>query len=285
MNDITLMYKALLDRKVALDSLTDYEKNELFSYLCDELEKGNPVDDDILHFCTGVTGLCPSTECEKITESVYSKLNGMLVKNKRAFRKCFFRRISAAMIAVFSLVVFSFITVSAFSPNFVEHIKTIFYEEKPEESKPRPTETIFFEHFDKAPKAYETAEKLFESELSDYYYPSRLPEGVHPFSVTVKRNEKAYFVYKLKDDNRKTWSITASPAKGSYMPMGYTYETATTDGLELTFVYTLSRNSGGITGYTAYVRLENTMYTLVFPASDWDSVLIILDSFSPAKQH
>ena len=67
------------------------------------------------------------------------------------------------------------------------------------------------------------------------------------------------------------------------MPMGYCFETSTTDGIGLSFVYTMSRNSSDITNYTVYTTLNGVMYTLVLPTGDWDDVMRILNSFTPAK--
>ncbi len=280
MNDITLLYKAVLNEKMPLDSLTDSEKNKLFHYMCDELEKGNAIDDELLRFLASSPNVSDQSKYEDAVKKGYEKLNCLLLLNKKVFCKRIIQRILAATVAIFSFIVFSLVTASAFGANFVEHIKTMFYEE---ESAAQPIATIFFESPDKPIKAYETVKSLFENELSEYHYPSYLPEGVKPFSVTVGHNEKSHFIYKLKDGNGKIWSITASSAEGSYMPMGYCFETSTTDGIGLSFVYTMSRNSSDITNYTVYTTLNGVMYTLVLPTGDWNSVMIMLNSFTPAK--
>ncbi len=280
MNDITLLYKAVLNGKKPFDSLTDSEKNKLFHYMCDELEKGNAIDDELLRFLASPQSVSDQSKYEDAVKRGYEKLNRLLFLNKKVFYKRIIRRILAATVAIFSFIVFSLVTASAFGANFVEHVKTMFYEE---ESAAKPIATIFFESPDKPIKAYETTKALFENELSEYHYPSYMPEGVKPFSVTVGHNEKSHFIYKLKDGNGKIWSITASSAEGSYMPMGYCFETSTTDGIGLSFVYTMSRNSSDITNYTVYTTLNGVMYTLVLPTGDWDDVMRILNSFTPAK--
>lgn len=280
MNDITLLYRSVLNGKTPLDSLSDSDKNELFHYMCDELEKGNAIDEKLLHLLASSQSVSDRAKYEDAVKMGYEKLNRLLLLNKKVCCKRILRRILAATVAIFSFVVFSLVTASAFDANFVEHIKTIFYEE---ESSAPPSKKIFFESPDNPIKAYESVELLFENELSEYHYPSHLPEGVRPLSVTVGHNEKSHFIYKLKDGNGKVWSITASSAEGSYMPMGYCFETATTDGIGLSFVYTMSRNNTEITSYTVYTTLNGIMYTLVLHTGDLNSIMIILNSFTPAK--
>lgn len=280
MKDVSTLYQTILEQKASVDSLTDVERSELFNYMCEELEKGNTPDGALLRLCANSTDTPVPTESNLIIERIYGDLNGMQKTSKKIFYRRVCRRILAATVAVFSFIVVSLVTASAFGADFVEHIKTIFYEEQ---SVAEKTETIFFESPNNPIKTYEKIEELFASELSRYYYPSQLPKGVSSFSVTVGQNEKTYYTYKLKDVDGKIWLITASDAKNSYMPMGYSYETATTDGKILKFVYTLSRNSHGVSGYTVYTKLDGVMYTLSLPIGDWNDVGILLNSFTPAK--
>ncbi len=279
MNAVTLLYNSILSGEREPSSLSDSEKDALFSYLCGELEKGQSVDNEILHICalTSSTPLPPARET--VIEKTYQKIASLYGMKRRIRGKRIVRRALAAAVAVCSFIVFTLVTASAFGLDFVEHIKTLFHEE---ESVTEQIHYVFFESPDKPMKKYESVDALFSSEMRDYYYPSHLPEGTTPFSVTEERDGKTFFTYRLKDDLNKSWIITALPAEDAYLPMGYKYETMTADRQCLAFVYTLSRNNGGITQYTVYTVLDGVMYKLILPTGDWDAVKSILDSFKKA---
>lgn len=269
------LYNSILRGERAADSLCEEEKRLVFAYLCRELEQGNEVDRGILEQCASAVDVSHISDADSIIESTYKRLAVSEPRDRCFVPRHILRRLFAAAIAVFTFVVFTFVTASAFGIDVVEQIKTIFEDE----STAQQTKKIRFEASDGRTAFYKDLEELFEARLPGYLYPTRFPEGVEPTLVTENKDESGIlFTLKMKYDIGESWIMTAKPENESYLPMGYKYKNENdADGIE--FVYTLSRNSGGITQYNVYAVHNGVLYTFYLHTGNWDDAKIILDSF------
>ena len=278
MKDISLLYKELAERRLAPEALTEHERRAIFTYLCNELENGNTVDENVLKLCAPLS-INVDSSAEQVIESTYRRLTSLCASKKRVRRLAIIKRTLVASIAVCSFIVFTLITASAFGLGLTDHIKTLFYEE---ESVSAKKQCVYFESTGKPMKKYDSVDTLFATELKGLYYPSYIPNGVTPYLVTKSQSGDALFTYKLKSEDGKDWIVSARPAENAYLPMGYKYNTVLSDGTALTFVYSLSRNNGGVTQYTVYSIIENVLYTQTIPIGDWETAKAFIDSFKKA---
>ena len=260
-----ILYNSILQGDISLQNITAEEKHLLFDYLCGLIEEGVSVDEGVLEECG--KDFLVSADADKIIEKTYKKLTFSKINGRSLLRRLLVAAITAVMAAVMC-----FGTASAFGIDIVEELHVIITSEH----------TVVYEEYDPNKNSVKAQRyvysRLFEKELSGYVYPAALPDGVLPKKV-IKRPHHDGRVYTLLLENSvgEYWQIFASPAKDSYMPMGYKF-TADYGTVTLDYVYTVMRSSDGITGYKLYTVYNDTQYTFYLYTDDWKQVKVILEN-------
>ncbi len=261
------LYNSILQGETRNQDLNAEERSLLFGYLCALIEKGVSVDETVLEVCAAEIPAPVTAPAETIIQNTYKKLTIRHINGKSVLR----RLLVAAITAIMAVAV-CFGTASAFGIDIVEEFHTIITSEH----------TVVYEEYD--PENGKTStqryvySRLFEKELSGYVYPSVLPDGISPEKVTsrTERDGRIYTLF-LQPSKGDYWQIFASPAAESYLPMGYKFS-ADYGTAVLDFVYTVSRDSDGITGYKLYTVYNETQYTFYLYTDDWSQVKVILEN-------
>lgn len=262
------IYNSLKHGEITFEKLSEQEITALFDYLCEKTEEGICPRQELLTKCAEALRPAPNNATE-IMQSTYRRIGFTEKQGKKPIK--LFRRLLVAAAAVFIFAGSVFVTAAALNLDMPGAIKSIINTNKHE---------ITFEDYgdlnDKNnPKltGFNSLAMLFNCSLPEFIFPEELPKGVYPYKVTeMPEGSSRLFVVNFKS-NSKDWTMCASKAENSYMPMGYDYNNGTLD-----FVYTISRRGSEIYKIDTYTVYNGIQYSFRMYTDSKEEAFKVLDS-------
>lgn len=264
------LYLQILKKSIKFTDLDRGELYELYGYLCNETEQGRSVDKKLMRACARAIAK-PQRKPDAVTESVYARLG---IRGRSLPRRRILQRALVAILTVLTFLLSSFFTALALDVDIIESVKTVI-------TPKREMQILFEDHSvgKTVPetKTYANLELLFDRELSGFYFPASMPEGVKPYKVAVPAYGDVIYMISFKSAQGEDWTVTARDAESAVMPMGFECRVGERD-----FVYTLSRKGNEIIKYDLYTVIDGVQYCLSLRTDDWNEVTGVLESLTEA---
>ncbi len=261
------LYNSIKNSEISIRTLDSEQLSLLFEHLCNLLEQGESVDENILSDCESLLSLPDIPSAEEVMENTYKRFYRPKISGRGILRRALASAITAILAAALC-----FGTVYAFGVDIVGEIQTMLNADY----------TVVYEnHNSEKPSALKkkySMKYLFEKEFSGYIYPSYYPEGAVPVKVISNPSaDGRIYTILIAPSKGENWQVFARPAEESYLPMGYKFQ-ASYGAVTLDFVYTVSHGSEGITGYKLYTVYDGIQYSFYLYTSEWDEVKTILNN-------